>query len=56
MTLTDRIELGRKRMTPTIVKFMRYKDRNKIFRNKKWLKGKKMSMTESLTGLRMRSL
>ena len=53
--------IGKKNNEPNkiisvIVKFMRYKDRDKIFRNKKWLKGKKMSVTESLTGLRMRSL
>ena len=39
-----------------IVKFMRYSDRNKIFRNKKQLKGKKMSIIESLTELRMSKL
>ena len=43
MTLTGRIELGSN-------------DRNKIFRNKKRLKGKKMSITETLTGLRISKL
>ena len=41
---------------PVIVKFTKYNDRDKIFRNKKRLKGKKMSITESLTGLRMSKL
>ena len=44
------------KVRPVIVKFTRYNDRNKIFRNKKRLNGKKMSITESLTGLRMSKL
>ena len=46
MTLTDRIELGSKRMTPTqlgqslLNSRGRYSDRNKIFRNKKTIKRK----------------
>ena len=39
---------------PIIVKFVRFNDGNKIFRNKvKKLKGKKISITESLTVSRM---
>ena len=44
------------RVRPVVVKFTRYSDRNKIFRNKKRLNGKKMSITESLTRLRMSKL
>ena len=44
------------KVRPAIVKFTRHNDRNKIFRNKKRLKGKKMSITESLTGLRISKL
>ena len=44
------------KVRPVIVKFTRYSDRNKIFRNKKGLRGKKMSITKSLTGLRMSKL
>ena len=44
------------KVRPVIVKFTRYNDRIKIFRNKKRLKGKKMSITESLTGLRISKL
>ena len=44
------------KVRPAIVKFTRYNDRNKIFRNKKRLKGKKMFITESLTGLRISKL
>ena len=36
-----------------IVKFVRHNDRNKTFRNKKKLKDKKISITESLTACRM---
>ena len=38
---------------PIIVKFCRYYTRNSIFKNKKRLKGKKVSITESLTAKRM---
>ena len=41
---------------PIIVKFVRYSDLNKIIRNKKKLKGKKISITESLTAKRMEKL
>ena len=41
---------------PIIVKFVRYKDRNRAFRNKKKLKGQKISITESLTKIRMNKL
>ena len=41
---------------PVIVKFVRCNDRTKIFRNKKKLKGKKISITESLTASRMEKL
>ena len=44
------------KVRPVIVKFTRYSDRNKIFRNIKGLRGKKMSITKSLTGLRMSKL
>ena len=39
-----------------IVKFRRYKDRNHVFRNKKFLKGSGISVTESLTLKRMEHL
>ena len=41
---------------PIIVKFLRYNDRSKVFKNKKRLKGTRISITESLTGTRMRFL
>ena len=41
---------------PIIVKFARYAARNKVFSNKKKLKGKKILMTESLTVYRMKLL
>ena len=41
---------------PIIVKFVLSNNRNKIFRNKKKLKGKKISITESLTANRMEKL
>ena len=41
---------------PIIVKFVRYKDRHKAYTNKKRLKDSKISITESLTGCRMRQL
>ena len=47
-------EENRKR--PIIVKFSRYYVKNKIFRNKKQLKGKNFSITESLTKRRMGEL
>ena len=41
---------------PIIVKLARYNMRHKIFVNKKRLKGKKISITESLTAARMKKL
>ena len=41
---------------PVIVKFVRCNDRTKIFRNKKKLKGKKISITGSLAASRMEKL
>ena len=41
---------------PVLVKFVQYNDRNRIFRNKKKLKGQKISITESLTKIRMDEL
>ena len=41
---------------PIIVKFARYAVRNKVFSNKKKLKGKKLLITESLTVYRMKLL
>ena len=41
---------------PIIVKFIRHNDKHKVFRNKKRLKGKKVSITESLTKTRMAKL
>ena len=39
----------KKKETPIIVKFIRYSLRHDIFKNKKFLKGKGASITESLT-------
>ena len=41
---------------PIIIKFSRYNRRGKVFRNKKKLKGKGYSITESLTAMRMKKL
>ena len=41
---------------PITVKFVRYNDRNRVFRNKKKLKDQKISITESLTKTRMDQL
>ena len=41
---------------PITAKFVRYNDLNKIFRHKKTLKSKKLSITESLTASRMEKL
>ena len=54
---SDRIGQSREhgeKPRPIIVRFVRYKNRNKIFRNKK--KGKKVSITEGLTASRMEKL
>ena len=44
------------KIRPVIVKFARYHTRNKIFRKKKLLKGKQVSITENLTKRRMAEL
>ena len=44
------------RPRPVIVKFIRYNDRKKIFSKKKQLKNSGISITESLTKLRMSKL
>ena len=44
------------KIRPVIVKFARYHTRNKLFRKKKLLKGKQVSITESLTKRRMAEL
>ena len=41
---------------PNIVKFVRYNTKNTIYRNKKFLKGKGISVTESLTAKRIKML
>ena len=41
---------------PIIIKFVRYNTRCRIFKNKKKLKGKSISVTESLTKKRMEAL
>ena len=44
------------RPRPVIVKFIRYNDRTKVFSKKKQLKNSGISITESLTKLRMSKL
>ena len=46
----------RKKARPIIAKFVRYYDRKEVFFKKKHLKGKGISITESLTSLRMKTL
>ena len=41
---------------PIIVKFVRYNDRKNVFNRKEKLKGKNISITESLTVTRMKKL
>ena len=41
------------KLRPVIVKFVRYINRNEIFRNKKKLEGKKILITERLTASRI---
>ena len=41
---------------PIIVKFVRYRDRRRVFTNKKRLKGKNISINESLTKIRISAL
>ena len=50
--------IGKKRASsskprPVIVKFARYNTRQKVFKSKRKLKGKNISITENLTGYRM---
>ena len=47
---------GAKKGRPIIVKFVRHNIKHNIFRNKKRLKGKNISITESLTKVRMEKL
>ena len=44
------------KVRPIILKFARFNIRSRIFRNKKKLKRKKVSITESLTKMRMEAL
>ena len=46
----------KKKVRPIIVKFVRYYDQKQVFSKKKHLKGKGISITESLTSLRMKKL
>ena len=41
---------------PIIIKFVRYNNRKNVFNRKKKLKGKNISITESLTATRMKKL
>ena len=50
--------IGKKRVSsskprPVIVKFARYNTRQKVFKSKRKLKGKNISITENLTGYRI---
>ena len=47
---------SRSKPRPIIVKFARYNIREKVFKSKKKLKGKNISITENLTGYRMNVL
>ena len=44
------------KLRPIIVKYVRYNTRNVIYRNKKVLKGKEISVTEILTAKRIKML
>ena len=46
----------KKNARPIIVKFVRYYDQKQVFSKKKHLKGKAISITESLTSFRMKKL
>ena len=46
----------KKNARPIIVKFVRYYDQKQVFSKKKHLKGKGISITESLTSFRMKKL
>ena len=48
--------LSKDKNRPIIIKFVRYMDKRCVFTNKKRLKGKNMSITESLTKTRMIAL
>ena len=50
------VVLSKGKNRPLIVKCVRYMDRRHIFTNKKRLKGKNMSITESLTEIRISAL
>ena len=52
----ENVKKTRRKTCPIIVKFVRCNDRNRVFRNKKKLKGLKVSITESLTKIRMDKL
>ena len=43
---------NKKRSRPIIIKFVSYRDRSAVFYNKKYLKGKNISISESLTPTR----
>ena len=46
----------REKTRTIIIEFLRYNDRNRVFRKKKKLKGQKISITENLTKIRMDKL
>ena len=46
----------KKKLRPMIMKFVRYYDQKEVFSKKKHLKGKGISITESLTSFRMKKL
>ena len=46
----------REKTRAIIIEFLRYNDRNRVFRKKKKLKGQKISITENLTKIRMDKL
>ena len=48
--------LSKGKNRPIFVKFVRYMDRRRVFTNKNRLRGKNMSITESLTKIRMSAL
>ena len=50
------IQKVRKKSRPIIVKFVRYCNRRDVFMNKKCLKGKGKSITENLTGFRLKEV
>ena len=49
-------KLDKSKPRPIILKFSRYNVRARIFKNKRKLKGKRTSVTESLTKTRMEKL